>query len=101
MSQADHSAGPPDGYSLIRKVRALPAKKGSVPAAALTAFARDEGCTRALEAGFHLHVAKPIEPPELVAAIARLHRLSTRPEIRGTAPSRVTTPDVAADRPAR
>jgi signal transduction histidine kinase/FixJ family two-component response regulator len=90
-----------DGYSLIRKVRALHGKKGSVPAAALTAFVRDEDRTRALEAGFHLHVAKPIEPPELVAAIARLHRLSSRHEVRGTAPSRVTTRDAAADRPAR
>jgi CheY-like chemotaxis protein len=39
---------------------------------ALTAYARREDRTRALEAGFQMHAAKPIEPAELVAAVACL-----------------------------
>ena len=62
-----------DGYELIRSVRALPAKEGGlIPAAALTAFARSEDRTRALLAGFQSHLAKPIEPSELVAVVASL-----------------------------
>jgi signal transduction histidine kinase/CheY-like chemotaxis protein len=63
-----------DGYSLIQRVRALaqPAS-ASIPAAALTAFAREEDRERALRAGFQLHLAKPIEAAKLVAAVARLN----------------------------
>ncbi len=62
-----------DGYSLIRQVRALPAAAGGrVPAIALTAFARLEDRMRALEEGFTSHVAKPVEPRELMAVIAAL-----------------------------
>jgi len=62
-----------DGYSLIRRVRALgPERAGRVPAAALTAFTRLEDRTRALAAGFQVHVPKPIDPAELVMAIANL-----------------------------
>jgi len=62
-----------DGYALIRKVRALPAERGGgIPAAALTAYARDEDRRRALAAGFQLHVAKPFDPRELVAAVLDL-----------------------------
>jgi CheY-like chemotaxis protein len=46
-----------------------------MPAIALTAFARSEERTRSLQAGFQLHVAKPVEEAELVAAIASLARL--------------------------
>jgi signal transduction histidine kinase/CheY-like chemotaxis protein len=64
-----------DGYSLIRKVRALPASEGGrTPAVALTAYARTEDRTRALMAGYHMHVAKPVEPAELVATIESLAR---------------------------
>ncbi len=60
-----------DGYQLLRLVRALGhARGGGVPAIALTAFARSEDRTRALHAGFLVHVAKPVEPAELVAAVA-------------------------------
>ena len=45
-----------------------------VPAAALTAFARSEDRTRALRRGFQLHLAKPIDPGELMAAMATLVR---------------------------
>ena len=62
-----------DGYSLVRKVRALPQEDGGqIPAIALTAFARPEDRRRALEAGFQLHLAKPVQPAELLASIAAL-----------------------------
>ena len=62
-----------DGYSLIRKLRARSAELGgNVPAAALTAYARSEDRIRALAAGFQAHLAKPIDPAEVVATIAAL-----------------------------
>jgi signal transduction histidine kinase len=62
-----------DGYSLLRRLRSLgPDRGGNVPAAALTAFARAEDRLRALEAGFETHLAKPLDPSELVATVARL-----------------------------
>lgn len=62
-----------DGYSLIRRVRALGADRGGdVPAVALTAYARSEDRTRAILAGYQMHIAKPIEPSELFAIIATL-----------------------------
>jgi PAS domain S-box-containing protein len=62
-----------DGYSLIRRVRALPADRGgNVPAVALTAYARPEDRVRALLAGFQAHLTKPVEPADLVATIASL-----------------------------
>ena len=62
-----------DGYSLIRRVRALlPERGGGVPAAAITAYATAEDRERALAAGYQLHLAKPIDPEHLSAAIATL-----------------------------
>jgi PAS domain S-box-containing protein len=62
-----------DGYTLIRKVRALPPERGGkIPAAALTAYARAEDRMRALLAGFQLHVPKPVEPAELATVVASL-----------------------------
>ncbi|HEX4948831.1 MAG TPA: PAS domain S-box protein [Blastocatellia bacterium] len=62
-----------DGYALIRQVRAMAHKEGgSIPATALTAYARSEDRLRALKAGFQMHVAKPVEPVELVAVVASL-----------------------------
>jgi signal transduction histidine kinase/ActR/RegA family two-component response regulator len=63
-----------DGYSLIRKLRALNASVSSVPAAALTAFAREEDRQDALDAGFQLHLSKPIDAGSLIAAVATLAR---------------------------
>jgi PAS domain S-box-containing protein len=69
-----------DGYDLIRKVRALPAAEGGdIPAAALTAYARAEDRRKALNAGFMMHVPKPVEPAELVAVIANLARFAVKP----------------------
>jgi PAS domain S-box-containing protein len=62
-----------DGYSLIRKVRALSTEQGGkIPAVALTAYARAEDRMQALLAGFQLHVPKPVSPVELAAVIANL-----------------------------
>jgi len=62
-----------DGCELICKVRSRgPERGGNIPAVALTAYARAEDRVRALAAGFQLHVAKPVEPEELVAVVASL-----------------------------
>ena len=62
-----------DGYTLIRKVRALdPERGGKTPAVALTAFGRSEDRVRSLRAGFNIHVTKPVDPGELTAIIASL-----------------------------
>ena len=62
-----------DGYSFIRQVRSLPRDKGGdIPAAALTAYARDIDRRQALAAGYQMHIAKPIGASQLVTMIARL-----------------------------
>jgi signal transduction histidine kinase/ActR/RegA family two-component response regulator len=62
-----------DGFSLVRRLRARPPEQGGrMPAAALSAHVRAEERARALLAGFDLHVAKPIEPAELAAAVRDL-----------------------------
>ena len=62
-----------DGYSLIRRIRQLGAARGgSVPAVALTAYARAEDRVKAILAGFQQHVAKPVEPAELITVVATL-----------------------------
>jgi signal transduction histidine kinase len=62
-----------DGYDLIRQIRELsPAEGGHVPAIALTAYAREEDRARAMAAGFGMHVAKPIEPADLIGAAYEL-----------------------------
>jgi CheY-like chemotaxis protein len=62
-----------DGYSLIRRIRALGKDAGgAVPALALTAYARAEDRMRAVRAGFQMHVVKPVEPVELVTMVASL-----------------------------
>ena len=62
-----------DGYSFIGKVRSLPREKGGeTPAAALTAYARDEDRVQALAAGYQMHIAKPIGASQLVTMVAKL-----------------------------
>jgi len=64
-----------DGYELIAAVRSLGAERGgNVPAVALTAYARPEDRVRALAAGFQMHVAKPVDPDELINVLASLTR---------------------------
>jgi len=62
-----------DGYSFMREVRAFPADQGgTTPAIALTAFARADDSRRAMEAGYQLHISKPVEPAALVRQVATL-----------------------------
>ncbi len=62
-----------DGYGLIARIRALPPEKGrDVPAVALTAYARGGDKRRAEEAGFQVHLKKPVEPTALVDAVREL-----------------------------
>jgi signal transduction histidine kinase len=63
-----------DGYELIARLRKLPGGR-AVPAVALTALARSEDRTRALRAGFQLHVAKPVDFTELIAVVQNLAAL--------------------------
>jgi CheY-like chemotaxis protein len=68
-----------DGYDLIQRIRSLEAAAGtSTPAIALTAFARSEDRTRALMAGYQMHLAKPVEAAELVATVASVAGLTIR-----------------------
>ena len=60
-----------DGYTMLRRIRALPPEKGGdVPAIALTAYARDEDVRKAEQAGFQLHVVKPVRIDALIDAVA-------------------------------
>jgi signal transduction histidine kinase/ActR/RegA family two-component response regulator len=64
-----------DGFEFMSRVRAsTDADVREIPAAALTAFARSEDRTKALDSGFEMHMAKPVDPGELVASIATLAR---------------------------
>ncbi|CAN5619426.1 hypothetical protein BH09PLA1_BH09PLA1_09090 [soil metagenome] len=63
-----------DGYSLIRRVRKLKHGAAAIPALALTAYARSEDRQKAIIAGFDLHVAKPVEPSELITMVSSLAR---------------------------
>jgi PAS domain S-box-containing protein len=60
-----------DGYEFLRRVRALKTATGrKLPAIALTAFARSEDRTRALIAGYQVHISKPVSAAELIATVA-------------------------------
>jgi PAS domain S-box-containing protein len=61
-----------DGYALIRRVRDLDGEKGRIPAIAVTAYARAEDRVKAIQAGYQMHLAKPVEGAKLVEAVARL-----------------------------
>ena len=58
-----------DGYDLIRTIRK---KKNPIPAAAVTAFTGDEDRARALEAGFQVHLGKPMQPERLLSTVLSL-----------------------------
>ena len=63
------------GYTMIRRVReGVVPVSASIPAAAITAFAREEDRQLAVRAGFQMHLAKPVDPDCLVAAVASLAR---------------------------
>jgi CheY-like chemotaxis protein len=69
-----------DGFELIRRLRtSAVAAARAIPAAALTAYARSEDRAKALKSGFEMHLAKPIDPAELIAAVKALARRRTLP----------------------
>ena len=63
-----------DGYEMIQRLRRMEGPARELPAAALTAYARSEDRARALRLGFEMHLAKPIDPSELIAAVDSLAR---------------------------
>jgi CheY-like chemotaxis protein/nitrogen-specific signal transduction histidine kinase len=64
-----------DGYGLIEKVRLLEAGENeSIPAVAITAYAKDEDREKALSSGFQIYLAKPVELTELISVVARAAR---------------------------
>lgn len=68
---SDLSMPEEDGFSLIRKIRALPPELGgNIPALALTAFTRPEDRRRSLSAGYQMHIPKTVTPDELAGIIA-------------------------------
>jgi CheY-like chemotaxis protein len=74
-----------NGFELIARVRALPPERGGqVPAAALTAFSGPADQERVLASGFTLHIPKPVEPIQLVMAIAALVGRGTSPSEAGS-----------------
>jgi PAS domain S-box-containing protein len=65
-----------DGCMFIRELRTLPPEQGGqIPAIALTAYAGEANAKQVLAAGFHKHIAKPVEPAELIEAIASLYHV--------------------------
>jgi CheY-like chemotaxis protein len=69
-----------DGFQLLARLRQLPMEsRRNIPAAALTAYARSEDRTRCLNAGFQMYLSKPIDPRELIAAVAALAHLADTP----------------------
>jgi PAS domain S-box-containing protein len=68
-----------DGFEFISRVRSSEDQElRDIPAAALTAFARADDRTKVLESGFEMHLAKPVDPGELVASVATLVRRAPR-----------------------
>jgi len=68
-----------DGYGLLKAIRTRPKEQqGGIPVAALTAYARAADRTRSLQAGFQMHLSKPIQPTELAAAVRALSPLRDR-----------------------
>jgi len=71
-----------DGFELIQQLRTSgDAAARGIPAAALTAYARSEDRAKALKSGFEMHLAKPIDPAELIAAVKALARRRTLPQV--------------------
>ncbi|MEG4325752.1 response regulator [Microcoleus sp. herbarium5] len=88
-----------DGYELIGRVREMERLRGGkMPAIALTAYAREEERQQALEAGFQMHLSKPVDINKLIAAIANLTGMLGNPEPTGSAvETALLTPQSRAD----
>jgi len=70
---ADIGMADEDGFSLIRQVRAMGTEAGGqIPAVAITAYASDRERQQAMDAGFQMHMAKPVDPTQLIRAVANL-----------------------------
>ena len=86
-----------DGYTLLRRVRALEEEGGArLPAVALTAYAQAEDRIRALTAGFQVHVTKPVEPRAFLEVLAGLRAAYPRPAGTPAAPSDQAAPSRAS-----
>jgi CheY-like chemotaxis protein len=89
-----------DGYALLRRLRtSAPARFASIPAIAVSAYAREEDRIRSLSAGFQLHIAKPFEPVELLAAVDRMVRRATPSDVSSDAASRTDAADPSSGVP--
>jgi CheY-like chemotaxis protein len=64
-----------DGYALMRRVRAMPAPLGTIPAVALTAYTDSQSVQNAFAAGFDAHLGKPLEPHVLADALSKVLRM--------------------------
>jgi PAS domain S-box-containing protein len=99
---SDISMPDQDGYALIHKARAFARETGrELYAVALTAFARPEDKEQALQAGYQLHITKPVEMPRLATAVARLARRAaagTPPETESPVAAPETRPESSLDR---
>ena len=90
-----------DGFELIERLRQSPNEYlRQIPAAALTAYGRTEDRAKTLQAGFEMHLAKPIDPGELVASIATLAKRVSSESSAGTSTPRGTLRERPADEPA-
>lgn len=68
-----------DGFSLMRRIRALPTTEGGrIPSVALTAFAREDDRKRAISSGYTMYLGKPVNPDELASAVANLAAVTAR-----------------------
>jgi CheY-like chemotaxis protein len=82
-----------DGFAFLRRVRALADEEGgAVPAAALTAYVREEERRRILLAGFQAHLGKPINADELVRTVAHLAGRAAAPAVDPEGPDAWTSP---------
>jgi signal transduction histidine kinase/ActR/RegA family two-component response regulator len=70
-----------DGYQVIRRIRALGAGLGRIPAVAVTGYATPDDVKRALDAGFQRHVSKPMDVVAFVATVAELARSGSLPPV--------------------
>ena len=76
MLLADIGMPEQDGYALIEAVRALQTPEAVVPAVAVTAYVSSRDRARAFEAGYGWHLAKPVNPEQLVAVVSAAARSS-------------------------
>jgi hypothetical protein len=88
-----------DGYELIARVREMEVLRGGkMPAIALTAYARESERQQALQAGFQMHLSKPVEVTKLIAGIANLAGILENPDATDSAVETVLlTPQSRAD----